>query len=68
MPLLLLLRRLQVVGHAYVYLEPIWNLLAVEKEPFPIFDSKGQKQGVLILSAEIQVGSPNDDIKEYGAL
>ncbi|CDI75167.1 kinesin, putative [Eimeria praecox] len=45
----------QVVGQAYVYLETIRSLLPIEKEPFPIFDSKGQKRGTLVVSIDIQV-------------
>ncbi|KAL8445326.1 hypothetical protein Emed_005668 [Eimeria media] len=52
----------QVLGQAYVYLETIRNLLPIEKEPFPIFDSKGQKQGTLVISVDIRVGLPKTDI------
>ncbi|KAL8273692.1 hypothetical protein Esti_002404 [Eimeria stiedai] len=46
----------QVLGQAYVYLETIRNLLPIENESFPIFDSKGQKQGTLVISVDIRVG------------
>ncbi|OEH78990.1 putative kinesin [Cyclospora cayetanensis] len=52
----------QVVGQAYVYLETIRSLLPIENEPFPIFDCKGQKKGILILSIDIKVGPPRTDL------
>ena len=55
----------QVVGQAYVYLETIRSLLSIEKEPFPIFDSKGQKQGTVVISIDIQVGLPRSDMEGY---
>ncbi|XP_026192396.1 kinesin-like protein KIF13A [Cyclospora cayetanensis] len=55
----------QVVGQAYVYLETIRSLLPIENEPFPIFDCKGQKKGILILSIDIKVGPPRTDLDGY---
>ena len=55
----------QVVGQAYVYLETIRSLLPIEKEPFPVFDSKGQKKGTLVVSVDIQVGPPRTYIEGY---
>lgn len=46
-----------------MYLETIRSLLPIEQEPFPIFDSKGQKQGTLVVSIDIQVGPPRADIE-----
>ncbi|CDJ56258.1 kinesin, putative [Eimeria maxima] len=53
----------QVVGQAYVYLDTIRNLLPIEKEPFPIFDSKGQKQGTLVVSIDIQFSSARSELE-----
>ncbi|KAL8430559.1 hypothetical protein Efla_000504 [Eimeria flavescens] len=58
----------QVLGQAYVYLETIRSLLPIDKEPFPIFDSKGQKQGTLVISIDIQVGEAKVDIYEEDEL
>ncbi|CDJ30039.1 uncharacterized protein EMH_0026470 [Eimeria mitis] len=53
----------QVVGQAYVYLETIRSLLPIDKEPFPIFDAKGQKRGTLVLSIDIQVSSTKSEVE-----
>lgn len=50
----------QVLGQAYVYLETLRHLIPVEKEPYPIFDSKGRKQGTLLLSILISLGPKVD--------
>lgn len=58
----------QVVGQAYVYLQTIRSLLPIENEPFPIFDSRGQKQGILVVSIDIQVGPQKADVESEDEL
>ena len=55
----------QLVGQAYAYLETIRSLLSIEKEPFPIFDTKGQKQGTGVISIDMQAGLTRSDMEGY---
>ncbi|CBZ55778.1 putative kinesin [Neospora caninum Liverpool] len=45
----------QVLGQAYLYLDFLFNLLPVENEALPIFDFKGQKQGTLTISINLEL-------------
>ncbi|CEM39802.1 unnamed protein product [Vitrella brassicaformis CCMP3155] len=46
---------LHMLGQAYLYLDPIRNLLDIEKETTPIFDYKGKKEGELIVALKMEL-------------
>ncbi|KFH05223.1 putative Chromosome-associated kinesin KLP1 [Toxoplasma gondii VAND] len=56
----------QVLGQAYLYLDVLFNLLPVENEALPIFDFKGQKQGMLSISVDLDLLVDMEEVAKKG--
>ncbi|PFH37453.1 putative Chromosome-associated kinesin KLP1 [Besnoitia besnoiti] len=56
----------QVLGQAYLYLDVLFNLLSVENEALPIFDFKGQRQGTLNLSIDLELLVDMEEVAQKG--
>eukprot|EP00922_Rhytidocystis_sp_ex-Travisia-forbesii_P049293 GHVS01073395.1.p1 GENE.GHVS01073395.1~~GHVS01073395.1.p1 ORF type:complete len:227 (+),score=53.16 GHVS01073395.1:1583-2263(+) len=55
----------QLVGQSYLYLDPLRNLLDVDRELLPIFDYKGSKAGDLGVSVPMALTEEEEDVEDF---
>mmetsp|Transcript_17512 Transcript_17512/g.35550 ORF Transcript_17512/g.35550 Transcript_17512/m.35550 type:complete len:824 (+) Transcript_17512:2-2473(+) len=62
---------LLMIGQSYLYMDPVMNLLDIDKEATPIFDYKGKKEGELVVGLLLDVepaGRRKPDLTDFNTV